>query len=151
MIDLPAADADDLRRLLGETPAMSLSTTDPDGTPRTTPLYVAPDDRLRLLFLSDGSTRHAANLSRSPDAAAALYPSVDDWRAIRGLQMKGRVECLGPAAQAGEFGVYLKRFPFAAEIAARAPGSLLYRFDPTWIRMIDNRRGFGDQREWRAA
>jgi uncharacterized protein YhbP (UPF0306 family) len=151
MIRLPAQDADAIRLLLGETPALTLSTINADGTPRATPLYFAFDEDLRLLFLSDGKTMHAANLKRDAEAAAALYPAVDDWRAIRGLQLKGRVECLGGAvAGCAELAVYVKRFPFAADVAAQAAESLLFRFEPTWMRLIDNRRGFGFQREWHA-
>ena len=150
MIRFPPADAAALRLVLAETPALTLATLDADGTPRATPLYFAVDDALRLLFLSGGETIHASNLSRRPEAAAALYPAVDDWRALRGLQLKGQVETLGPAPHRPEFAIYLDRFPFAAGLAPQIETSLLFRLAPTWIRLIDNRRGFGFQCEWQA-
>ena len=150
MIRFSPADAATLQLLLAETPALTLATLDADGTPRATPLYFAADSSLRLLFLSDGETIHASNLTRRKEAAAALYPSVDDWRALRGLQCKGWVEALGAAGQTAEFAVYLDRFPFAATLTSQLETSLLFRLTPTWVRLIDNRRGFGFHCEWPA-
>jgi uncharacterized protein YhbP (UPF0306 family) len=44
---------------------------------------------------------------------------------------------------------YAIKFPFVAELKAIVRQNTLYTFIPTWIRLVDNRRGFGHKEEWR--
>jgi uncharacterized protein YhbP (UPF0306 family) len=136
-----------LLELLEETPALTLATLDPDGSPRATPLFFAADD-LALVFLSDPSSHHSRNLQADPRCGVGLYPGVDDWRALRGVQMRGRARRLSEAEAPHALELYLRRFPFAADLAAAVEAAAPYRFQPSWIRRIDNRQGFGFQQEW---
>ncbi len=144
MPDLPA-----LQALLAETHVLTLATLDPDGAPRATPVFFAADERLDLIFLSDPSSPHSRNLERDPRAAAALYPEVDDWRHIRGLQLRGRVRALESLARQDGLAIFNRRFAFVAQLPEALAGSAVYRFSPGWVRLIDNRRGFGYHQEWR--
>ncbi len=136
-----------LNEIMGETPAFTLATLDPDGAPRATPLFFAADD-LALIFLSDPASQHSCNLLADPRCAAALYPTVADWRTLRGLQMRGRARRMGAAETPRALQLYLRRFPFAADLAQAVQAAAPYRFQPDWIRRIDNRQGFGFQQEW---
>jgi uncharacterized protein YhbP (UPF0306 family) len=103
---------------------------------------------LSFLFLSDPTSIHGQNLAREPRCAMALYPEEADWRRLRGVQAKGQAheverDILNPALD-----LYRQHVPAAAEVPEAAARSRLYRFRPTWIRLIDNRKGFGRHEEW---
>jgi len=143
-----AIELDPVRALLEETSTLVLATRSADGTPRATPLYFAFDPSLRLVFVSDPNSAHSQNLAHAQLASAALYSQEGDWRRLRGLQLQGHVEALtGDEAQAART-VYTGRFPFIGQLAEALAASAVYAFQPTWIRLIDNRRGFGFQQEW---
>jgi uncharacterized protein YhbP (UPF0306 family) len=145
---LPSQDLRDLLELLAETSTLTLATTDPDGTPRATPLYFAASPKADLLFLSDPATPHARNLSERPRAAVAAYPEVASWQEIRGVQMKGTASALGAAEAEGALALYRGRFGFLSQVPAAFDRMSVYLFRPYWARLIDNRRGFGSAREW---
>lgn len=137
--------------LLAETQALTLATLDPDGRPRATPIFFAFDDRADLIFLSDPQTQHCRNLEREPSASAALYPEVSDWRGLRGLQIKGVASSVPASDREAALSQYTARFPFVLELTDVVSQSEVYRLRPTWVRLIDNRQGFGYKREWTLA
>jgi len=130
---------------------MVLATRLPDGTPRATPVYFAADERLHLVFLSDADSVHSRNLAMSPSASAAMYPEERDWRKLRGVQMTGRARPLDGTEAHAARRTFARRFPFVAELASAMADSRIYEFTPAWVRLIDNRRGFGFQQEWSLA
>ncbi len=140
-----------IRALLEETTTMVLATRMPDGTPRATPVFFATDENLRLIFLSDPESAHSGNLTASPQASAAMYPEEGDWRRLRGVQMAGHTRVLDGAEAEAARRTYARRFPFVAELASAMAVSRIYAFTPSWVRLIDNRRGFGFQQEWSLA
>ncbi len=142
------SDRSSILEILAEASALTLSTIDPDGSPRGTPLFFASDDSLRLYFLSDADSRHSRNLAREPRAAISLYPPVQGWQDIRGLQMKGGAALLDGHRRTDAMAIYQEKFPFIRELESVVEASSLYRFSPTWIRLIDNRKGFGFRQEW---
>ena len=140
-----------IRVLLEETTTMVLGTRMPDGTPRATPVFFATDDGLRPIFLSDPASVHCRNLAASPQASAAMYPEEGDWRKLRGVQMTGLARALDGSEAEAARRTYARRFPFVAELASSMAASRMYAFTPSWVRLIDNRRGFGFQQEWSLA
>jgi uncharacterized protein YhbP (UPF0306 family) len=143
-----ALELEPVRALLEETATLVLATRSADGTPRATPVYFAADAELHLIFLSDPGSVHSLNTDLDGRASVALYPDEADWRRLRGLQMAGGVEKLGGADAEAARGIYARRFPFIGQLAEALAASAVYAFCPTWIRLIDNRRGFGFQQEW---
>jgi uncharacterized protein YhbP (UPF0306 family) len=133
--------------IMAEADTLALATVDPDGRPRATPLMFAADEDLRPLFLSDPSTQHVRNLERLSETALAIYPPIDDWRMIRGLQLKGHSRAVSNAEIDAAMEVYSRRFPFVSELEDAVATSRLYRFTPDWVRLIDNRQGFGFKQE----
>jgi uncharacterized protein YhbP (UPF0306 family) len=128
---------------------MSLSTVGPEGAPHAAPLYFAADERMRLFFFSSPNSQHGNNLAQSPVAAASIYPECQDWRDIHGLQLRGEVSRVpAGAAWVQGWGIYLAKFPFVAPLKEIIAQNRLYAFRPFWIRLVDNRQGFGNKEEW---
>lgn len=134
--------------ILAETNSCTLATVEEDGSPRATPMFFAFDDQLRIYFLSDPKTVHVANLLRDSRVAMGFYPEVAGWKEIRGLQMKGSAEVIPDLELDQAWETYQARFPFLSEIPEAVEVSVLYRFEPQWVRIIDNRRGFAFQVSW---
>lgn len=152
---------------------LALSVNGPDGAPHTAPVYFAalpaepsasgpvgnlPACPWNLAFFSSPDSLHARCLAADPRAAAAIYPETPAWEAIRGLQLHGRVRSLapfapGPSSHSGEaersaaWLAYQSKFPFVADLQALIARSSLHIFTPIWIRLIDNRQGFGFRQE----
>jgi uncharacterized protein YhbP (UPF0306 family) len=127
---------------------LTLATQGKDG-PHAAPVYFAADEALRLYFFSDPQSQHSRDLAKDVRAAVAFYPPSLDWRELRGLQMHGRAQPL----VAGDWwdrgwACYLAKFPFVATLKDIVAQNALYVFTPLWIRLVDNRRGFGFKQEW---
>jgi uncharacterized protein YhbP (UPF0306 family) len=140
--DLPFAD-------LLKVSAMALATVDAQGRAHAAPVYFAAGEQLRLYFFSDPESRHGQDLSRNPHAAAAIYPECSSWQEIRGLQLHGAVQLLPPGSdwEAG-WACYSAKFPFVVELKEIVARNALYVFKPSWVRLVDNRQGFGFKQEW---
>jgi uncharacterized protein YhbP (UPF0306 family) len=137
--------------------AMTLSTIDPEGGPCAAPVYFAAREQAlsdghshwRLYFFSETASQHARNTAQDERAAAAIYPECLGWQDIRGLQLRGAVR---PVAKGEEWELawqaYCGKFPFVAQLKPIVARNELYAFAPDWIRLVDNRRGFGFKQEW---
>ncbi len=44
--------------------------------------------------------------------------------------------------------LYQDKFPFASSLKEIVARNTLYGFLPSWLRMVDNRKGFGFRKEW---
>jgi uncharacterized protein YhbP (UPF0306 family) len=146
----PPSPADDPAVLeILETTTLALATAGPNGRPFATPVFFAADADLGLVFFSDADTLHVRHAIERPEVAATIYPVSGDWLELRGLQVAGRLERIepGPAWETA-WTAYVQKFPFVAELRALVDASWLLVLQPTWVRLIDNRRGFGFKREW---
>jgi uncharacterized protein YhbP (UPF0306 family) len=84
---------------------------------------------------------------------------VDDWNAVRGLQVTGEAACVEGLERATALALYLAKFasvkalfemPRSADeqtIARRLQSTDFWRVTPRFIRLIDNSRGFGFKAE----
>ena len=79
----------------------------------------------------------------------AIYPECRGWQDIRGLQLHGEAcpVTSGPEWETA-WKLYAAKFPFVAALKAIVARNQLYVFTPRWIRLVDNRRGFGFKQEW---
>ena len=126
----------------------SLATADAAGVPHAANIQVAPAAGLSLLWVSSPEARHSHDLAARPEAAVTLYAHDDRPDQIRGLQLRGRA-AIADSPELRE--LYLDRFDFLREtpdLKAAFDRQTLYRFTPTWVRWIDNRRGFGWNHTW---
>lgn len=140
--NLPFAD------LLGVS-TLALATADAQGRAHVAPVYFAADEDLRLYFFSDPESRHAQDLAANPQAAGAIYPQCFGWQEIRGLQLHGAVQRGPPGAEwEAAWACYSAKFPFVLELKQAVERTSLYVLRPHWIRLVDNRQGFGYKQEW---
>jgi uncharacterized protein YhbP (UPF0306 family) len=87
---------------------------------------------------------HSLNLARTPRAAATVYRGVDNWKKIRGVQLRGTVsKVTEPERRAALLKTYCERFKLGRVLRPALRLSALYSFQPDFIRYIDNARGFG--------
>ena len=126
---------------------LTLATAGAAGQPHAAALFYAFTPELRLIFLSEPNTRHARHIGKGAAVAVTIHAHSQDWQHITGLQMHGWAQPAEDAARA----IYLARFPFITRTTtlARALKAVhFYTITPRWIRLIDNRLGFGHKQEW---
>ncbi len=143
---------------LGELLALStltLATSGLDGELHAAPVYFAARMPLvsgespQLYFFSDPTSQHGRDVIANPQAAAAIYPECKDWQDIRGLQLRGQVRKVSPGPEwEAAWKCYLAKFPFVKILKAVVARNTLYVFSAQWIRLVDNRQGFGFKQEW---
>jgi len=133
-----------------EITTMTIATTGESGEPHAAAVYFAGDWRFNLFFFSSPESTHARDILADGRAAATIYPECRGWQDIRGLQLRGTVRQLAHGLeweQAWE--IFAAKFPFVAELRPVVAGNEFYVFEPVWLRLIDNRLGFGHKQEWR--
>lgn len=139
---------------LAQHKVMTLATHGPEG-PWAAAVFYA-EDKDGLIFISKPSSRHGRDLTAENHCAATIQSEVDDWRAIRGIQLQGSVELLADHALAGAQRRYSEKFPFARpEGAANALLTALakvrwYRLHVQRLWFIDNALGFGHRQSFEA-
>jgi len=103
---------------------------------------------LRLYWLSSGHSRHSQNLARQSAVAVTIHNQTWSWTEIAGVQMQGPAAVVpdGQAWQAA-WNLYVAKFSFAAQMEAEVRKSDFYVLTADWIRLIDNRLGFGHKEE----
>ena len=150
----PATEARPFEDLLALS-TLTLATCGPDGEPHAAAVYfaaslsLAPGELPQLYFFSHPDSQHSRDILANPRAAAACYPECYDWEDIRGLQMRGHVRQLAPGPEwEAAWACYLAKFPFVSGLKDVVAQNALYVFTPQWLRLVDNRRGFGFKQEW---
>jgi len=128
---------------------MTLATTGEECEAHAAAVYFAAGADLTLYFFSAAESQHSQDLVRRPQAAVAIYPEVSGWQAIRGLQLRGLV-ALVPSGTEWQIAweLYARKFPFVKGLKSIVASNALYAFTPRWLRLVDNRRGFGFKQEW---
>ena len=139
---------------LAEHHAMTLATCS-DNVPWATSVFYAHAGFV-LYFVSSSTSRHAQNITKNPLVAADINQDYQDWRAIRGVQLEGMAERVGPLEFPNILALYCRKFPDVKEflteggifrIAGKLVSAHFYRVTPTRIHYLDNRVAFGRRRE----
>lgn len=128
---------------------MTLATVGSDGEPHAAAVYFAVDEALHLYYFSETGSQHAQDTAHDPRAAVAIHADMANWQEIHGLQIRGLVRAVSsrPEWQAA-WQLYREKFPFVVDLEEVITANQMYAFSPTWIRLVDNRQGFGNKREW---
>ena len=128
---------------------MTLATIGIESKPFAAAVYFSASSDLHFYFLSEKSSQHGKNLVKNPQAAVTIQSEYTHWQDIHGLQMQGLANKLetGGNWQRG-WETYRRKFPFVNSLTSLVLRHHLFVFIPTWIRLIDNRRGFGFKHEW---
>lgn len=115
-----------------------------DGEPYCANLFYAyMEDRNLLVFTSDAATRHYRELSSGGLAAASIVLETRTVGNIQGLQLQGRAVLASGQMLEEARRAYLKRFPYAV-----IADLTLWTFGPVFMKLTDNRLGFGKKLVW---
>lgn len=121
---------------------LTLATVSANGEPYCSNAFYAYDAvRNVLIFTSDDSTRHAAEMRASAAVAASIVLETRIVGRIQGVQI------CGYAVEGDDIDrkVYLKRFPYAAAMGT----ATIWRIEPDFIKLTDNTLGFGKKLIWK--
>ena len=123
----------------------SLATIDAHGRPCAANIQYAHDNHWRLYWVSSISSAHSVNIEHKHDAAVTIYAHQDQPEMIHGLQMRGVAKMLESDELEQAHKLYAAKYPFITgpPYDKAMKMQLFYTFTPTWLRWIDNRRGFG--------
>jgi uncharacterized protein YhbP (UPF0306 family) len=137
--------------LLRTESTLTLSVTDNDGQPHAAAVFYVTGEgsgaaQLDLLWLSSTSSLHSVCLAQNPRAAVAIHRPTFLWREIAGVQMRGLCSVVEGVEREQALKRYRERFQLGAVLGLAIRQSTLYRFRPNWVRLTDNRAGFG----WKA-
>jgi uncharacterized protein len=142
-----------IKAFLAEHTTLTLATVGPGAAPAAAAVFYAADDALNLYFLSEERTEHGRNLLANVSVAGTIQADGQDWRTIRGLQVRGEARVVKTAELAHATTVYGRRFAFVAALLAgqSGPGVLsgplararFWVLRPAWMRLTDNTVRFG--------
>jgi uncharacterized protein YhbP (UPF0306 family) len=105
--------------------------------------YVYLEEENVLVFTTDCDTRHGKEFAKNPLVAGSVVLETLMIGKIRGIQFQGIVsEPVGEMLSKARW-TYLKKFPPAALMDTH-----LWVVKLTFIKMTDNRLGFGKKIEW---
>jgi uncharacterized protein len=114
-------------------------------------LWFAADEACTCYFLSSLTTRHGAALALGGEVAFTVQKDEQDWRAIQGVQGRGWCGLVDDEARSQAWATYIARFPFVTQqftdLEAALKKTRLWCIKPSWLRLIDNTRGFGHKDE----
>lgn len=141
---------------LAEHTTVTLATAGPAG-PAAAAVFYAHDADLSLYFLSEERTQHGRNLLTQPAAAGAIQADGQDWRSIRGLQLRGQAALVSASELAHAAAVYGRKYAFVGALltGSQGPTTLVgplararfWVLRPEWFRLIDNTVRFGFKEE----
>jgi len=105
--------------------------------------YVYMEDENALVFTTGSDTRHGREFKLNPVVAGSVVLETKIVGRIRGIQFQGIVSEPDNDLLARAKRCYLKRFPVAALMDTQ-----LWIVRLTYIKMTDNRLGFGKKLRW---
>ncbi|GIU78118.1 MAG: hypothetical protein KatS3mg005_1356 [Bryobacteraceae bacterium] len=133
-------------RLLDAQWTMVLAAGTEGGGAHAAPLYFVRGEGFSLYWLSSPGSLHSREIARTGMAAAAVFRPSKNWNELRGVQIRGAASEARKSRAVIE--KYKAKFRLGGELDAVIRRSRLYRLEPRWMRLIDNRRGFGWNMEW---
>lgn len=148
-----------LQRYLQQYSTLTLATCRND-EPWAATVFFASDADLNIYFVSDHRTRHGRDVAANAKVAATVNPDCDNWHDVHGVQLQGTVTVVDGIQRAKALMLYLKKFPQIDQLYAKPSGeheetivkrlkaANFYCIEPSWLRFIDNAKGFGHRDEY---
>lgn len=141
-------DLETATEILQSQSTLTLATVSAEGLPWATPLFYLLHNGLALYWVSSRSSLHSRSLANTAEVAATVYLPTDRWKEIRGVQMRGAVEIVESAPERKEvLASYAERFRLGRIFRVALSQSILYKFTPCWLRLLDNSKRFGYKHE----
>ena len=107
--------------------------------------YVYLEDENCFVYTSDDETRHVKEVLVNTKVAASVVVETNVVGKIQGIQLTGTMVRPGNELDSKVKKAYLKKFPFAVLMKTS-----LWVLKPDFIKMTDNRLGFGKKLIWKA-
>lgn len=107
--------------------------------------YVYLEDENCFVFTSDDKTKHVRDVNTNSQVAGSVVLETNTVGKIRGIQFAGKMEIPKNELASKSKSAYLKRFPFAVLMKTS-----LWVVHLDYIKMTDNRLGFGKKLIWEA-
>jgi uncharacterized protein len=131
---------------------LTLAVTLGDGSPYAAALFYAVDDDLRLYVVTDPVTRHGQAMLANGVVAGTVQLDRQRWHEITGVQLRGHCRQLTGDERARAWEIYTAGFSFLLQgnvvLTAELAKTAMWCIEPEWMRLIDNRLGFGHKDEW---
>ncbi len=105
--------------------------------------YTYLADENCFVFTSDDETKHAQDAALNPKVAGSVVLETSTVGKIQGIQFRGNMERPNETLRKKAKNAYLKRFPFAVLMKTS-----LWVLHLQYIKMTDNRLGFGKKLIW---
>ena len=105
--------------------------------------YVYDKERNSFIFSSDTTTKHAKDFIANSNVAASIALETKDVKKIQGVQLLGTITELKAEELNNATKQYLKEFPYAEKMKLH-----LWQMKLTFIKMSDNKLGFGKKLIW---
>ncbi|MEV5413121.1 pyridoxamine 5'-phosphate oxidase family protein [Thermopolyspora sp. NPDC052614] len=145
---------DEIRDALAACTVLTLAYVDEHGAPAACAVFYALTPDGSPIFVSSSSTRHGRTLSAVPGGTPVAFTAQADdqtWQTLRGVQGRGICHRLTGDELSTAQAAYIARFPFITaddHLTHALAAADHYRITPTWLRLIDNSRGFAHKTEW---
>ncbi|MBT3385396.1 MAG: hypothetical protein HN778_03795 [Prolixibacteraceae bacterium] len=105
--------------------------------------YVYLEEENCFVFTSDDTTKHVDDIQKNADVAGSVVLETSVVGKIQGIQFRGIMEKPEKELSSKTKKAYLKRFPFAVLMKTS-----LWILKINYIKMTDNRLGFGKKLIW---
>ncbi|MFI3315443.1 MAG: pyridoxamine 5'-phosphate oxidase family protein [Rikenellaceae bacterium] len=130
-------------RFIREHHVMTLASHDGDA-PYCANLFYAYSSKLNgFVYTSSLATSHAQHCLKNTKAAGSIVVETKVVGKVRGLQISGNTTPVSDSELAIAKGSYLRKFPFAVVAPLE-----LWLFRPSFLKLTDNRLGFGKKLIW---
>jgi uncharacterized protein YhbP (UPF0306 family) len=105
--------------------------------------YAFDSEKMQLIFTSDETTRHIKDIENNDIVGGSIVLETKTVGKIQGIQFNGYIKKLKDTEYKTANKLYLKRFPYA--VLAK---TTLWAVDLKFIKLTDNRLGFGKKIIW---
>ena len=121
---------------------LTLATVNGEGMPYVANCFYAYDAKRNVLvFTSDTTTRHGAEMAANGNVAISIVLETRIVGRVQGIQIVGAAERGDDEARK----CYIKRFPYAAAAPLE-----LWMVRPAMMKLTDNTLGFGKKLIWQS-
>jgi len=131
---------------------LTVAVCDGEGQPHAAALFYAVDKKLRFYVVTDPSSQHGTAMLARGVVSGTVQRDEQQWHEIQGVQFRGSCRQLDGAERVKAWALYTARFPFVASgsllLTAALTRTAMWRIEPEWMRLIDNRIAFGHKEEW---
>ncbi len=128
-----------IEKFLAKHHVMTLATQSAEGVYCANAFYAFDPSEGTLIFSTDVSTRHGAEMVENRGVAASIVLETKVVGSIQGAQITGEIE----EARAEDQKIYLSKFPYAVVVKLN-----MWRLRIDHLKLTDNRLGFGKKLIW---